>query len=336
MPFAFAKLRPKLLPIAVVLGPIVVVGGLAVASRSDIARFQGDADRMRALERAPLFPVGTVSTPDRDWPQWRGPRRDGVSFDTGFSFNWPSAGPPTRWEKSIGRGFSAPVVCDGRVYTMVQDDISDTEGGGPQPCEAIICWDADTGAERWRFCYPGSYEERMGAGPRSTPLVAGGLVYAVGPTGAFHCLCADTGEKMWRHDLLEEFNAQRPRYGVSFSPLLDGELVFALPGGREGGSVAAFNARSGQLAWHALDDEAGYSSPVCATLGGVRQLLVLTNEALVSLSPTNGRVYWRYPWQTKDGFNIATPLTFDNYVFISSAYGKGCASWKSAPAKRDN
>lgn len=130
---------------------------------------------------------------------------------------------------------------------------------------------------------------------------------------------------MWRHDLLEEFNAQRPRYGVSFSPLLDGELVFALPGGREGGSVAAFNAHSGQLAWHALDDEAGYSSPVCATLGGVRQLLVLTNEALVSLSPTNGRVYWRYPWQTKDGFNIATPLTFDNYVFISSAYGKGCA-----------
>ncbi len=172
---------------------------------------------------------------------------------------------------------------------MVQDDISSTEGGGPQPCEAIICWDADTGSERWRFCYPGSYEERMGSGPRSTPLVAGGLVYAVGPTGAFHCLCADTGEKVWRHDLLEEFNAQRPRYGVSFSPLLDGELVFALPGGREGGSVAAFNARSGQLVWHALDDEAGYSSPVCATLGGVRQLLVLTNEALVSLSPTDGR-----------------------------------------------
>jgi outer membrane protein assembly factor BamB len=322
MPVAFAKLRPKARPIAVVLGVIVVGSGLAVASKSDIARFQADADRMRTLERAPLFPVGTVSMADRDWPQWRGPRRDGISFDTAISFNWLPAGPPTRWEKPIGRGFSAPVVCERRVYTMVQDEESGSEH---QPCEGIICWDADTGAERWRFCYPGGYEERMGAGPRSTPLLAQGLVYAVGPTGVFHCLRADSGEKVWRHDLLEEFHAQRPRYGVSFSPLLDGELVFALPGGREGGSVAAFNARTGQLVWQALDDEAGYSSPVCATLAGVRQLLVLTNEALVSLSPADGRIYWRHPWLTKDGFNIATPLTFDNYVFISSAYGKGCA-----------
>jgi outer membrane protein assembly factor BamB len=89
--------------------------------------------------------------------------------------------------------------------------------------------------------------------------------------------------------------------------------------------VAAFEKRSGRLVWQALSDEPGYSSPVCATLAGVRQLLVLTNESLVSLSPANGRINWRHPWPIKDGFNIATPITVGNYVFISSAYGKGCA-----------
>jgi outer membrane protein assembly factor BamB len=191
--------------------------------------------------------------------------------------------------------------------------------------EGVICLDAEKGSERWQFIYPGQYEERMGSGPRSTPVVDEGHVYAVGPTGVFHCLRADTGERIWRHDLLKEFHAKQPRYGVSFSPLVDGELVYALPGGPNDGCVAAFEKCSGRLVWHALGDEPGYSSPVCATLAEVRQLLVLTNEALVSLSPADGRIYWRYPWPIKDGFNIATPLTFGNYVFISSAYGKGCA-----------
>ena len=152
-----------------------------------------------------------------------------------------------------------------------------------------------------------------------------GLVYAVGPTGVFHCLRADTGEKVWRHDLGDEFPAKPLQYGVSFSPLVEGDLVYAITGGQNGNSVVAFDKRSGALVWKSLDDPTAYSSPTAATIAGVRQLLVFTNIALVSLSPRTGAVNWRYPWKTENGFNIATPLVFGDYVFISSGYGKGCA-----------
>jgi outer membrane protein assembly factor BamB len=124
---------------------------------------------------------------------------------------------------------------------------------------------------------------------------------------------------------MEEFHAKVPQYGVSFSPLVEGNLVYVAPGGPNGGSIAAFDKRSGALAWQALDDPMGYSSPLMITAAGVRQLLVFTNKALVSLSPGDGTILWRFAWQTSGGFNIATPIAFDNYVFLSSAYGKGCA-----------
>jgi outer membrane protein assembly factor BamB len=195
--------------------------------------------------------------------------------------------------------------------------------GGHHEC--VVCLDAATGDEVWRFRYPNQYEERFGSGPRSTPTVDGDFVYAVGPTGIFHCLRADTGQKVWRHDLREEFQARPAQYGVSFSPLVEGDRVYAMPGGSNGNSLAAFDKRTGALAWKALDDEVGYSSPVAVTAAGTRQVLFFTNEALVSVAPETGQVYWRYPWKTEGGFNIATPLAFGDYVLISSAYGKGCA-----------
>jgi outer membrane protein assembly factor BamB len=176
----------------------------------------------------------------------------------------------------------------------------------------------------WRFRYPNRYEERFGSGPRSTPAVDGGLVYAVGPTGILHCLRADTGAKVWRCDLADQFKAPLPRYGVAFSPLVEGDLVIVMPGG-PGAAVAAFDKRTGTLVWKALDDPVGYSSPVATTAASVRQVLVLTNKALVSLRPQDGRVFWRQSWEPVGGFNIATPLAFGDYIFVSSGYGKGCA-----------
>jgi outer membrane protein assembly factor BamB len=125
--------------------------------------------------------------------------------------------------------------------------------------------------------------------------------------------------------LLEEFGASVPRYGMAFSPLIEGDLVITTPGGPDEAAVAAFHKRTGKLVWKALDDPIGYSSPIATTAAGVRQVLVLTNTALVSLSPEDGRVYWRYPWEPTGGFNIATPIVFGDYVFLSSGYGKGCA-----------
>jgi outer membrane protein assembly factor BamB len=150
-------------------------------------------------------------------------------------------------------------------------------------------------------------------------------VYAVGPTGFLYCLNADNGALLWQHQLLTEFNGRPLRYGVSFSPLVEADLVITTPGGPEGNAVVAFNKHTGSVVWNALDDPMGYSSPMAVTLAGVRQLLIFTNTALVSLSPLDGQIYWRYPWETPGGFNIATPIPFGDCVFISSGYGKGCA-----------
>jgi outer membrane protein assembly factor BamB len=227
------------------------------------------------------------------------------------------------WKQVVGRGFSSVAVVGGRVFSAEEGPVP--AGETAAHAEAVVCRDAETGSEIWRFRYPNEYSERFGSGPRSTPEVDGDRVYAVGPTGIFHCLRAATGECLWRHDLTEEFHGRPMRYGVSFSPLVDGDLVFATPGGPNGNAVVAFDKHSGRVVWKALDDPMGYSSPVAVTAAGARQLLVFTNTALVSLAPTDGKVFWRYPWETANGFNIATPLAFGDYVFISSAYGKGCA-----------
>jgi outer membrane protein assembly factor BamB len=307
-----------------VLAVILLAGvGVAVCSNLDWERRCEDADRMKKLA---LTPLPTPAAAIAEWPQWRGPNRDGVSPETALQMDWPPGGPRVLWKQVIGRGFSSVAVAGTRLFTMEEETppVSASETAAAH-YEAVVCRDVRSGAEVWRFHYPNNYSERFGSGPRSTPAVDGQRVYAVGPTGIFHCLRADTGEQLWRHDLLEEFHGRTMQYGVSFSPLVEGNLVYATPGGPDGNSVVAFDKDSGRVVWKALDDVMGYSSPLAITAAGVRQLLVLTNEALVSLSPTDGKIYWRYPWKTVNGFNIATPLAFGDYVFISSAYGKGCA-----------
>jgi outer membrane protein assembly factor BamB len=290
---------------------------VAAFTRLDRERRQGDAERLGRLAAAELPKPEAAG--DDDWPQWRGPNRDGVAPAARLLTAWPPQGPRVVWRRPLGRGFSSLAVARGRLYTMDEE----AAAGGHSEC--VVCLDAASGAEVWRFRYPNQYEERFGSGPRSTPAVDGDFVYAVGPTGVFHCLRADTGQKVWRHDLREEFQARPAQYGVSFSPLVEGGLVYAMPGGPNGNSLAAFDKHTGALVWKALDDEVGYSSPVAVTAAGTRQVLFFTNAALVSVAPATGQVYWRYPWKTEGGFNIATPLAFGDYVLISSAYGKGCA-----------
>jgi outer membrane protein assembly factor BamB len=261
--------------------------------------------------------------PTDDWPQWRGRRRDGVSAEDDLLTAWPAEGPPVLWRAKAGGGFSSLAVAGGRVYTLFQDGDNET----------AVCWDADTGDEQWRFAYPTRYQNGAGSGPRSTPTVDGGRVYTVGATGLFHCLEAETGKKLWQHDLLKESGAQNLPWGVSFSPLVDGGMVFTSPGGPNGGSVAAFDRNDGTRVWEALDDPPGYSSPIAITAAGVRQVIVFTGNSLVSVAPDGGRLYWRYPWATSFGVNAATPIFFrarsgeqaGDYLFISSGYGKGCA-----------
>jgi outer membrane protein assembly factor BamB len=153
-------------------------------------------------------------------------------------------------------------------------------------------------------------------------------VYTVGATGIMHCLKFDAkgpaGEKVWRKDLLAEFGAKNLRWGVSFSPLVVGDLVYTNPGGPGGNSLVALNKATGAVVWKAEDDEAGYSSPILATLAGRPQVVFFTARGLVAVTPDRGEVLWRYGWETEYNANIATPITAGDYVFVSSGYGRGC------------
>jgi outer membrane protein assembly factor BamB len=271
-----------------------------------------------------------------DWPQWRGPNRDGLSRETGLLTSWPEEGPKQLWEAKAGAGFSNLAVAGGRAYCLLQDGQD----------EAAVCWNAETGKELWRFPYPCDYRNGQGNGPRSTPTVDGDRVYTVGATGILHCLKTADGGKIWHHDLTSEFLAIIPTWGVSFSPLIEGNLLLTNPGGPNGNSIVAFNKLTGDVIWKSLDDPPAYSSPVAATTDGKRQILVFTANGPVSVAPEDGALLWRYPWETRFSANIATPIVVSHYVFISSNYDKGCAlldvsasadgSWQARPVYEHN
>ena len=281
------------------------------------------------VDEAKLAELNQASFADKsreaggEWPQWRGPSRDGSSPETGLLARWPEAGPKVLWTQPVGEGYSSVVVARGRAFTMYQE--------GPR--EVVVCFDAATGERRWAFSYPARFENEYGHGPRSTPAVAGEHLYTVGGTGVLHCFKAFTdnpnGELVWRKNLLDEFGAKNLKWGVSFSPLVEGRLVFVMPGGPGGNALAALDKDTGAVAWKAFDDEPSYSSPVAATLAGRRQVVFFTFWRLLGVEPQTGRLLWAFPWRgaTIDlPINIATPLVIgEEYVFISSGYDKGCA-----------
>src|SRR5439155_20653923 len=177
---------------------------------------------------------------------------------------------------------------------------------------AVLCGDAATGKERWPFRYPAAYTNPYGNGPRATPAIAGEYLYSVGATGIMHCLKAFTdnpaGELVWRKELLEEFGASNLQWGVSFSPLVEGRFVYVMPGGPNGNGIAALDKDTGAVVWKNLNDQAGYSSPIAATLAGDRQIVVFTAERLVGVAPDTGERLWDFPWHTDFQANIATPV----------------------------
>jgi hypothetical protein len=193
----------------------------------------------------------------------------------------------------------------------------------------VICLDAETGKLLWEHGYPADYG-KMGynQGPRATPAVDGNRLYAVGATGKFLCLelppAGAQPKLLWEHDLAGEFRARIPQWGVACSPLIEEGLVIVQPGGSEG-SVAAFDKTSGELRWKAASNPSGYSSPVATTAGGVRVVYAVTGNSLLCLRAADGTVLDEYKWTTQYDGNIATPVVYDQWVFISSGYNKGCA-----------
>jgi outer membrane protein assembly factor BamB len=308
---------PPLLPW--VAAGLALVGSLAAYRVYDTSTFEADPGRLASLQRTSLPPSEAGSLAPAEWPQWRGPGRDGVTLETGLLPAWPPEGPRVVWRAPVGQGLSSVAVAGGRAYTLGKE--------GPE--EVVYCWDAADGRPFWRFGYPCALvlDAAHGIGPRATPSADEGRLYCVGIAGALHCLDAGDGRLVWRHDLAGEFGGVtgwRPSYwGYCGSPLVDGDLVVTMTGGGDG-AVAAFDKRNGGLVWKSLDDPMSYSSPVALSPGGVRQFVFFTGRGLVGLAPGDGSALWRFPWETKDNCNIATPVGAGSYVFLSSGYDRGC------------
>ena len=260
---------------------------------------------------------GILAATATEWPQWRGPNRDGISSEVGILKEWHPDGPKVLWKIPLGEGFSGISVSQGRVYTMF------SRGND----EFVVCLDATNGEEIWRFRSDDNYYEGQGGnGPRATPTIDGDYLYTISAHGKLYALNAANGQAVWSHDLQRKFGSKMPRWGFSTSPLVDGELLLVEVGGKGGKSIVAFNKNSGDVIWSSHKDKLGYSSPIAITVQGVRQIIFFTGTKLVSVSPADGTIYWQYTWKTGYDVNAATPIFIPpDKVFISSGYDKGAA-----------
>ena len=261
-----------------------------------------------------LILFSSVETLADDWPQWRGPNRDGISSESISA--WSGKQPKEVWRKTIGEGFSAISVVNGRAYTM------DTDGTD----EFVVCLETGTGDEIWRVRSGAFYEEKMGGnGPRSTPVIDGDLLYVVSAVdGRLLALNIANGDQVWSVSMTEDFGSKRPTWGYSMSPVIDGDQLITEVGGKN--SVVAFNKINGDMLWQSSNYKLGYSSPIVINNSNTKQAILFTASGLVSLNPKDGQEYWKYDWETSYQVNAATPVVIsDNRFFISSGYDTGAA-----------
>ena len=260
---------------------------------------------------------------DAAWTDFRGPDRDGRYTGPPIRTDWPADGFDPLWKQPVGGGYASFAIAAGLAFTIEQR----------RDHEVVAAYDVDTGVERWTHAWPAHFREAMGGpGPRATPTWHAGRVYALGATGRLVCLDAGTGEVVWARNILADAAASNLTWAMSGAPLVVDDLVIAQPGGRNGWSVAAYDRLTGEVVWHGLDDVQSYTSPMLVTLGGVRQILVVTAARTAGLRPEDGALLWEYPWTVPTVPNVAQPLVVgDARLFLSASYGKGAALVELTP-----
>jgi outer membrane protein assembly factor BamB len=259
-------------------------------------------------------------TSSANWTDFRGPNRDGRSQATSIRTSWPREGLPQLWKQPVGGGYASFVVVDGRAFTIEQR----------RNQEVVVAYDVATGRELWTNAWNANFQESMGGdGPRATPTYHEGRVYALGAEGELRVVDAAKGTLIWRKNILAENGAGNLQWGMSAAPLIVDDKVIVLPGGSRGKSVVAYNKSTGEVVWGSQDDEQAYVSPMLVTLGGVRQILVVSATRAMGLTVDKGQLLWEYPWVTSMGINVAQPITFqhngNDRMFLSASYGTGAA-----------
>lgn len=248
-----------------------------------------------------------------DWPQWRGPLRDGVWHETGLLQRFAAGEIALRWRATIGPGYSGPTVADRRVYVMDRVTV-------PAQQERIHCFDAGSGTELWSRAYPCQYRISYTAGPRASVTIEEGRAYCLGAMGRLHCLDAGTGTVLWDRDLNGDYGIRMPTWGIAGSPLIAGDGVVVQIGGK-GACVVALDKRTGREKWRALSDGASYSAPILIRQGDRAVVVCWTADSVAGMDAASGEVRWRYAFPPQQmPIGIATPVVSDGRLFVSSFY----------------
>ena len=254
-----------------------------------------------------------------DWPQWRGPQRDGQFTGPAWPQKLDTNHLHQVWRAELGPSYSGPIVSGDRVFTTETKD---------KKFEVMTAFDRKTGKEVWRAQWEGAmsvpfFAKSNGDWIRATPACDGESVFVAGMRDVLVCLEAQTGKERWRLDFVKKLEAPLPDFGFVCSPLVDGDAVYV----QAGASFVKVNKRTGEVLWRTLKDQGGmfgsvFSSPILAELAGKRQLIVLTREKFAGIDPADGKVLWTQPVEAFRGMNILTPLVHQDTLFTSTYGGK--------------
>jgi outer membrane protein assembly factor BamB len=297
--------------------------------------------RFWALAVMPLLlsPIGAQAD---DWPRFLGPNANGTSSETNLIDSFPAEGPPLIWEKDIGTGYSAPSIRDGKLllHHRLRNE------------EIVAAYQLPQGGQLWRYAYPSSFVDPYGYnnGARCTPLLTSNRCFTFGAEGKLLCLDLQNGKPVWQRDTQKDWEIPEAFFGVGSTPLLEANLLIVMVGGQPNSGVVALDAATGKTIWESVgeknwqgqpmigwpgdqlvdwkrfrfDKQASYSSPVAATVNGVRQIFCLMRQGLVALNPTNGTVtanYW-FRARVNESVNAINPIVIEDAVLISAAYYK--------------
>jgi outer membrane protein assembly factor BamB len=260
--------------------------------------------------------MGTIAT-EADWPQWRGPLRNGLSSETGLLKQWPEKGPTVTWSiTNLGEGYGSLAIRADSIY------VQGTRGAE----SAVFCLNRADGKTIWSVSLGPKVDESRGNGPRSTPTLDGDRLYVLTENGDLACLRERDGSRVWGKNILKEYGGSNPKWLISESPLVDGNKLIVSPGGG-GAGIVALDKMTGAEIWRAkeLSDPPGYSSCIVADVGGVRGYINFTAAAAVGVRASDGKLMWRYTNVANRVANCTTPVFADNKVFFSSAYDTGGA-----------
>ncbi len=254
-----------------------------------------------------------------EWPQWRGPLRDGHASGTQLPAMWPAQPPKPKWTADVGLGYSGAVITRGKLFIHTRNDEKQEE--------RCLCLDATTGKELWAIAYPCKFKSpdpTAGKGPNATPTVDHDRVYFFGLGGMLTCAEFDTGKVLWQHDCDKEYwgvkktsdgdDAWFPPCGASASPLVDRDTVIVPIGGKKAGAVSGFDRNTGKLVWSALEDRSSYASPLIVSPGGVKQIVAFTGTRMVGLRHSDRELLWDHAFPTRFEQTIVSPVVWKDLV----------------------